>query len=361
MRTSNDISVRKRMTIGLSGFTVVAIGTFYGCRAVYRNRKAKKMAKLTAAKELVPSEPVMPVIPPTETPEVVPAEVPSEEVAVSEVPVVEEKVEVTETVPEVTEPVPEVTETTSEISTSEETTTEAIPVTEKVSISEEEKYHPWWEGVKEVSVFLSGDEITMLDSKFQVGLSQQMFISRPQRKVTLAYNPKPEDVNEYGPVMGDEVEMKVIAMVSDEHAQVVCLCNLASLQLVLDIGNVESCYRYPHIVLSCDDEDRTSAYSSVYGRLLVDRAVMDGLLIEESMNAYVPKDNVENVEVEGYYSYPVTHVSVKDLRNEGIVLKGKLCTGRGMDCEKYEQDCDYTLIEGVLKQRMIESVAGVYL
>ena len=152
MRTSNDISVRKRMTIGLSGFTVVAIGTFYGCRAVYRNRKAKKMAKLTAAKELVPSEPVMPVIPPTETPEVVPAEVPSEEVAVSEVPVVEEKVEVTET--------------TSEISTSEETTTEAIPVTEKVSISEEEKYHPWWEGVKEVSVFLSGDEITMLDSKF---------------------------------------------------------------------------------------------------------------------------------------------------------------------------------------------------
>ena len=188
-----------------------------------------------------------------------------------------------------------------------------------------------------------------------------MFISRPQRKVTLAYNPKPEDVNEYGPVMGDEVEMKVIAMVSDEHAQVVCLCNLASLQLVLDIGNVESCYRYPHIVLSCDDEDRTSAYSSVYGRLLVDRAVMDGLLIEESMNAYVPKDNVENVEVEGYYSYPVTHVSVKDLRNEGLVLKGKLCTGRGMDCEKYEQDCDYTLIEGVLKQRMIESVAGVYL
>lgn len=59
--------------------------------------------------------------------------------------------------------------------------------------------------------------------------------------------------------------------------------------MVLDIGNVESCYRYPHIVLSCDDEDRTSAYSSVYGRLLVDRAVMDGLLIEESMNAYVPK------------------------------------------------------------------------
>ena len=74
----------------------------------------------------------------------------------------------------------------------------------------------------------------------------------------------------------------------------------------------------------------------MYGRLLVDRAVMDGLLIEESMNVYVPKKDVENVEVEGYYSYPVTHVSVKDLRSEGIVLKGKLCTGRGMDCEKYQ-------------------------
>lgn len=48
-------------------------------------------------------------------------------------------------------------------------------------------------------------------------------MDRPQRKVMLAYNPKPEDTNEYGPVMSDEVEMKVIAMVSDEHAQVVGL------------------------------------------------------------------------------------------------------------------------------------------
>lgn len=37
----------------------------------------------------------------------------------------------------------------------------------------------------------------------------------------LAYNPKPEDANEFGPVMGDEVEAKVLALVSDEHAQVV--------------------------------------------------------------------------------------------------------------------------------------------
>ena len=105
---------------------------------------------------------------------------------------------------------------------------------------------------------------------------------------------------------------------------------------MLDIGNTESSYRYPHIVLSCDDEDLTSAYSSVYGRLLVDRAVMDGLLVEESANVYIPKEDVENVEVEGYYSYPETHVSVKDLRSEGLVLKGKICTQRGMNCETYE-------------------------
>lgn len=37
----------------------------------------------------------------------------------------------------------------------------------------------------------------------------------------LAYNPKPEDANEFGPVMGDDVEVKVLALVSDEHAQVV--------------------------------------------------------------------------------------------------------------------------------------------
>ena len=107
-------------------------------------------------------------------------------------------------------------------------------------------------------------------------------------------------------------------------------------QLVLDIGNTECSYRYPHIVLSCDDEERTSAYSPIYGRLLVDRAVTDGLLVEESANVYVPKEEVENVEVEGYYSYPTTYVTVKDLREMNLTLKGKLCTARGMNGETFE-------------------------
>lgn len=49
------------------------------------------------------------------------------------------------------------------------------------------------------------------------------FIYRPQRKVMLCYNPRPEDANEFGPVMGDDFEVKIIAMVSDEHAQVVSI------------------------------------------------------------------------------------------------------------------------------------------
>lgn len=101
--------------------------------------------------------------------------------------------------------------------------------------------------------------------------------------------------------------------------------------MVVDIGNTESAYRYPHIVLSCDDEDRAAAYSSVYGRLLVDRCVTDGLLVEDGPNVYVPKEDVEDVVIEGYYSYPETHVTVKDLRSDNITLKTKLCTARGMN------------------------------
>ena len=99
---------------------------------------------------------------------------------------------------------------------------------------------------------------------------------------------------------------------------------------MVDIGETETAYRYPHIVLSCDDEDRASAYSSVYGRLLVDRCVMDSLLVEESPNVYVPREEVENVVIEGYYSYPETHVTVKDLREKNLSFKTRLCTARGM-------------------------------
>lgn len=57
--------------------------------------------------------------------------------------------------------------------------------------------------------------------------------------------------------------------------------------------------------------------------------------MEESANVYVPKEEVENVEIEGYYSYPTTYVTVKDLRAMNLTLKGKLCTSRGMNEETY--------------------------
>ena len=92
----NDISVRKRMTIGMTGFAVVAVGAFYGGRSIYRSRKAKKNARIAAAMKAKeeesmpkPATPMIaePVPVPTPEPEPEPAaEVPC-------VPVAEEKVE----------------------------------------------------------------------------------------------------------------------------------------------------------------------------------------------------------------------------------------------------------------------------
>ena len=44
---------------------------------------------------------------------------------------------------------------------------------------------------------------------------------RPRQKVNLVKNPLPQDSNEYGPFMDDVIDMKVVAMIQDEHAQVV--------------------------------------------------------------------------------------------------------------------------------------------
>ena len=48
---------------------------------------------------------------------------------------------------------------------------------------------------------------------------------RPRRKVILVTNPLPVDSNEYGPLMSDVIDMKVVTMISDEHAQVVWYTN----------------------------------------------------------------------------------------------------------------------------------------
>lgn len=137
----NDISVRKRLTIGLSGFAVVATGCFFGGRAIYRNRKAKKIARAAAKKEEpIVTEPVMPVIPPTPEPSH-----PEAAVAAVEAEAAPEKVE--EAAPmEKEEPAEKKEEAPASV--------------------EEEEYHPWWEGVKEISVFLPADEIEKLDAKF---------------------------------------------------------------------------------------------------------------------------------------------------------------------------------------------------
>ena len=120
-----------------------------------------------------------------------------------------------------------------------ETVAEEVVATEATQVEEEKKedvitevddgvYRPWWTGVKEISLFLNNEDCSLLDEHFPSTRPYKyssilLLIYRPQRKVMLCYNPRPEDANEFGPVMGDDFEVKIIAMVSDEHAQVVSI------------------------------------------------------------------------------------------------------------------------------------------
>ena len=161
----NDISVRKRLTIGLSGFAVVATGCFFGGRAIYRNRKAKKIARAAAKKEEpIVTEPVMPVIPPTPEPSH-----PEAAVAAVEAEAAPEKVEEAAPV-EKEEAAPVEKEEAAPVEKEEaapaEEKEEPAEKKEEAPASVEEEYHPWWEGVKEISVFLPADEIEKLDAKF---------------------------------------------------------------------------------------------------------------------------------------------------------------------------------------------------
>ena len=54
-------------------------------------------------------------------------------------------------------------------------------------------------------------------------------------------------------------------------------------------------------------------------------------LKEETESVYVPVENKENVEVGEYYNYPGCHITITDLREKEITIKGRVCTSRGMD------------------------------
>ena len=210
------------MTIGLSGFAVVAVGCFYGGRKIYRNRKAKKIAastRVVKTQETPVVEPVIPVVP--ETP------------AVEEKPVEEKSVEESAISTEQPESQPNENETVAEeVVANEATQVEEEKKEEKkedvITEVDDGVYRPWWTGVKEISLFLNNEDCSLLDEHFPSTRPYKyssilLLIYRPQRKVMLCYNPRPEDANEFGPVMGDDFEVKIIAMVSDEHAQVVSI------------------------------------------------------------------------------------------------------------------------------------------
>ena len=141
----NDISVRKRMTIGMTGFAVVAVGAFYGGRSIYRSRKAKKNARIAAAMKAKEEEsmpkPATPVIAePVE-------EAPAEEAPLEEKPA-EEKVE------------------EKEAPVEEKETTEEKPAEQPIAEAKEEEYHPWWIGVKEIDLFLNKEDTERMDALF---------------------------------------------------------------------------------------------------------------------------------------------------------------------------------------------------
>ena len=48
----------------------------------------------------------------------------------------------------------------------EEKTEEAVKEEEKPAAESEEEYHPWWIGVKEISLFMSPEETEKLDAMF---------------------------------------------------------------------------------------------------------------------------------------------------------------------------------------------------
>ena len=156
------------MTIGLSGFAVVATGTYFGCRTLYRSRKAKKIARAEAIaaaeasehtileEEEVFEKDVKPVI-----------DVPVENAVVgedieeqAEKSVVEEKETVQEEVKEEEEVEEEETSVENDVEVGE------VLLEEVDEPEEEDVYHPWWEGVKEIGLYLPADDIEKLNSLF---------------------------------------------------------------------------------------------------------------------------------------------------------------------------------------------------
>ena len=128
----------------MSVFACMAVGAFYGGRGIYRHRKAKKAARIAATMNAKEEEPIVqPVAPAVK--DIVPTPEPEPEPAAPAAPVVEE---------------------TPKEEVKEEKTEEAVKEEEKPAAESEEEYHPWWIGVKEISLFMSPEETEKLDAMF---------------------------------------------------------------------------------------------------------------------------------------------------------------------------------------------------
>ena len=210
--------MRKRLTIGISGFAIVATGCYYTGRTIYRSRRAKKQARMEAAqnKAVATAESVTPIVQEAfEATKAEPSETPVQEVPESE------KQQGNESSPEIAAPsqgeaAEGVKEENEGVDAAEPETEAAAPTKESVEESqsaesagsagsagpsepsepvvppkkeeeeeeketsqeeeasedpevsevEDETWHPWWEGVQEISLFLPGEEIDRIDALF---------------------------------------------------------------------------------------------------------------------------------------------------------------------------------------------------
>ncbi|KAK8815198.1 hypothetical protein WA158_003410 [Blastocystis sp. Blastoise] len=181
------------------------------------------------------------------------------------------------------------------------------------------EYNPWFRGVKEISCFLDKESISKLDKEFP-----QLLPGRHADRVTLVLDPKDEESNSYALFIQENVKIDIIGLIQDKHVNV----------LMVNLHGVNSVYQYPCIVLDCEGEDDTHAYSEAYGRLLVDRAFKAGMFSMEN-NHYILKEKEITKVVEDYYTYPETEIHGIDLTDKHITLNSTICTGRGWD----KQDC----------------------
>lgn len=94
--------------------------------------------------------------------------------------------------------------------------------TPKENSEEKEKKHKdsededWWIGMNEFSTYLNQESIKRIEER--LGLEHD---ENREMKAVLLLKPKPDDANFMGHWLGNEIDIKIVAVIEDENAKVV--------------------------------------------------------------------------------------------------------------------------------------------